>query len=125
MTIQFKPPTKPPMRSPNHGIMPRVFSCPAIITSAENHTSVSHAPFSLLTSSHVSTPESSSTPRPMKPVAVASRSMLDPAIHSTRMRMNTTIIFFSGRVMGPISASLPLAMPDASGVSLISGALRR
>ena len=39
--------------------------------------------------------------------------------------MNTTIIFFSGRVMGPISASLPLAISEASGVSLTSGVLRR
>ncbi len=122
-TTQFMPPTLPDMRSPNHGMRSSVLSWPAIMTRAENHTSVSHAPFSFFTSSQVSTPESSRTERPMKPVVVAERLMALPAIHRIRMSANTKIIFFSALVTGPISESFARATTAASGVSFTSGGL--
>ena len=88
---------------------------------------VSHAPFSLSTSSQVSTPESSSSDRPIKAVAVAltvkalpSSSDGSPA-HSTSSTAKMASMIFSSRFILPISASRSLANCAELGVSLISG----
>lgn len=85
------------------------------MTRAENHTKVSHAPFSDLMSSQVSTLVSSSTDRPMRPVVVAFKLMLEPAIHRTRMSTKTQIILISFAEMGPISFNFSVAILEASG----------
>ena len=103
----------------------------AIITSAENHTTVSQAPLCLSTSSQLSTPVASSTARPISAAVVGLTASAGPKIiagmpaHSTSNSANTPRVIFSGSVTGPSACSFSRAKRGASGVLFTSGGYSR
>ena len=116
-----------PSISENQPIRPSLFRKEAIITSAENHTTVSHAPFSFKTSSQVSTPDKSSSDKPIKAVVVGLTAKALPKIiagtpaHKISNTAKIANMVFSPRFIGPCSLRWSLANCAALGVSLISG----
>ncbi|MNT61655.1 hypothetical protein D3C72_1993140 [compost metagenome] len=103
------------MPSENQPITPSLLSCSAIITSAPNHTSVSHALFSDSTSSQSMVPVMISTNRPRKATTVGSsvhagpNSIAGTLAHSTSSSPKVPIITFSLGASGPMRASSPRA----------------
>ena len=117
--------------SENQAIRPSLLRKVAIITRAANQVTVSHALFSFSTSSQLNTPESKSSERPMKAVAVGStakalpKSMAGTPAHKTSSRAKMASMIFSPRFIGPCSVRRSLANCAALGVALISGGQRK
>ena len=85
------------------------------------HTSVSHAPFSVMISFHSNAPRTSMKPMQTRAIMVAFRPVKEVVAHMASAARNAINTVVSALLMGPIFCSSSLASCGASGVWVSSG----